>query len=126
MKSGDKDGGGVIRRLGMWPRLGIVLTLFWMMGGTTYFSVKSTNDRYATYEAFRDLCERLNTSLPADKKSDCYAEWNADLDRLHVGPIWRDSAGIAALLAGLVWLVIGVLYAAVRFVLAGRKQQRGL
>jgi len=110
----------VKRRLGAWWRLGIVLTAFWMVGGTVYFAALQIDELTDTIESSYGFC--LSQAPPrASAVASCSDEMTRGFYSIDRGTIWLQALGIAAVLAVLAWMVFGILYGSTLWILAGRK-----
>jgi uncharacterized membrane protein len=101
-------------RLGMWARLGIVVTTLWMIGFSlvTYLNlVEGAQDQ-------RNLAEKLcPTAAPT-----CLAQYMSDWARSSDLVLALYAIGIAASIAAAFWTMVATTYAVVKWVLAGRKR----
>jgi hypothetical protein len=94
-----------------------------MIGGTMYIAnttAKEARDGAASY--FRDCMER---PIPG---YDCLAAsenlYRSRTEQLAGGGLWEYAAGEAAIRLALTLLVLGIIFGAVRWIMAGRSRER--
>lgn len=108
----------------MWSRIGIVLTVLWMLGGTLYYVDQFVHEAELSADGGREVCEVLNESRRERgvATADCWPEWTRRRTEIadRLGTYWRDAAGGAAAIAAFVWILFFIVYFTVRWVLAGR------
>lgn len=108
-------------RLGAWMRLGIVLTGLWLVVGSTALWVWQYNINADGDRRRLAICEEFNQTVPQKSQTDCFARFESDL-KSDSGEFPQQvmATGIAAVLA---WLLFGIGYGLVRWILAGRKKE---
>lgn len=114
------------KALGVWSRLGIVITAFWMVGGSLYLAADQMRIDREVMATTRDMCIKRNIRFPKLEKESCEEEYYADISR-ESADRWRilwDASKVAGLIASIAWVFIGILYISARWVLAGRSVDR--
>lgn len=109
------------KRLGVWSRLGIVLTLVWLIGGTLYLQSWQTARLDSSAELARAECERINQVL--SRNEDCWSLWTGIQRERDWGAVWESSFLTATGLALFAWIIGGFAYWSIRWILAGRKRR---
>jgi hypothetical protein len=122
----------VILRAKGWMRLGVALSVIWMIGGTLFIASGITDDATRYAESLRSLCELANKSLVRDfpvdgpkHTTDCGAEWQRNYE-IGLDPFVRDYGRLGAAvyaLGGLLlgWVLAGLTFLIVRWILQGFK-----
>lgn len=110
------------RHLGPLMRLGIVLTGFWLVGGTPMMAFREIGSQYEAIRAGYGLCLKLNANLPADKWADCGKEMEDSFrqQRVYSRYAWGTAALAAAAIAIAGWIMSLLLYWSARWIMAGR------
>jgi len=110
-------------RLGMWMRLGIVLTALWIVGATLYRgSERVVRDSESAF-FLKNICEQRQALEPEIPRPDCEREFN-DAQRIaSMGQPFQIAAIEASVWAGLFWITLGIFYLLGRWILAGRMRK---
>lgn len=110
------------RRLGVWMRLWIVLTVLWILGAGMTMFIMQANDHSNRLNAQRELCEFLKADNPTENRTDCWAQYSRDMQAYSpvTWPNFWGALGIAAVGAAFVWFIGTIGYFTVRWILAGR------
>lgn len=113
-----------MRRLNMWYRLGIVLTVLWLIAAPLTFAARENNNWDGMLTAWRELCLSNVKAGPGEKFAEghkrCWDEWQADL-KTDRGPVLQNAFWASAALAALAWALVLIAVYTVRWVLAGRR-----
>jgi hypothetical protein len=113
-------------RLGMWMRLCIVLTVFWLVGATLTWGVQDAAKASDMAQAAYEGCSYAQSST--DKESfgalfwegqDCWKERERTFNAYSP---WTTALITSTALAVLAWIAGGILYGSARWILAGRKK----
>lgn len=106
-----------MKRLNMWQRLGIVLSVLWVLGAGAYQWRKTARAGSEYALASVHLCERLaKPGAPAN----CWDEWMPSY-KLITEYVWWEMAARAFIPLILAWLFAYLTLWTVRWVLAGRR-----
>jgi hypothetical protein len=112
--------------LNVWIRLMVVLTGVWMAAGTATFYFRELNEWHSGTNFNYQMCMResgrtLSVAL-ADRCASDMARSHQALNDARAEFFWG-SAGMAAILAVIGWLLTGLTYLAARWILAGRRSE---
>jgi hypothetical protein len=107
-------------KLGVWPRLGLVLTALWLAGGTYYYATTEQQE-------WLDLDAQVNVRCMYNSPSpmamqECQRRSEESMTRLRDSNVWMNSFWFSLMLAVLAWIIVGVAYVATRWVRAGKNQ----
>ena len=102
-----------MKRLGIWQRIGILLSGLWMAGMFLFNWIRETNIANAIYSGAYRLCLD-NPKIPSCE-SDALKEFE-----IFKMPILGDSLLIALVPVPFGWLLVWVMVKMVQWVLAGR------
>lgn len=111
-------------RLGVWTRLGIVLSVI----GFGYGTFNHVNERSEGERAFREVMFNVCTADADRAESEgrvadhrrCYQERWAELP--DDWPWWKEGMMIAGTFVLLSWILAAILLVTIRWILAGRKK----
>ena len=113
-----------MRKLNMWARLGIVLSITWLVVVTGYFYISTVNQGTREGTFFAQVCE--DTRKNAGQPPDDYACWTGPNSKFREGyNLFAKDAFPSALLVAAIplpflWLIFWGILATVRWVLRGR------
>ncbi len=111
-------------RLNVWMRLGIVLSVLWMLGGTLYFASEGADAFHSRINTSRETCELIAEQKDGMKfgpgHTKCWDKWMADAEG-DPGPIWSNAISGSAAILAFVWVLALIATYTTRWVLAGRK-----
>jgi hypothetical protein len=105
-------------RLGIISRILIVASCLWMAGGTVLIAFQMNDRAERESEAWYQTC-KANFFPGADCFETKRIAYEARTEKLQYG-LWGFSAALAAIWLVLAWIAIGLGYAAIRWILAGR------
>lgn len=114
-------------KLGVFSRLVIVCSVFWMIGGTLYFASSTSREAMQVADEFMEGCgnsgsevydpEAMSFSECWELREDIYRGRTEDLE----GGLFGFSAAMAALYLALALIIVIPTYLSVRWILAGRE-----
>ena len=106
--------------MGVWKRLGIVLTVVWLLGATA-FAVTTKAERYDSVygEEFRS-CRALQGD--DSNREFCIEQTDRVLGEFPIAWEIFKGAGFAVLTAALFWVLFASVWLPTRWILAGRKE----
>lgn len=113
-------------RLGVWTRLGIVLSGLVMVIAPVAFALNEAAKNEEAEQAWYEVC--LNLAREQPQSTERYAAEDRCRDDRFNGPpfafdrVWRDAAGVTAVLILICWILIGIAVAMIRWIWAGRKK----
>ena len=117
-------------RLGVWARIGIVVSVLWMLVATVAMTSNELADWRTRTASMQELCLRVSDKLPPSMVSAAYTKCEQD-SRSSTNamiearwPLLKGSAGLSAVALILAWLLFGVIYGTVRWILNGRRNIR--
>jgi len=113
-------------RLNGWIRIGVVLSIAWMVGGTAHFWVEEQSRVRSYYLA---LSERMSDCVVGntvrrsmrEPEAKCITEQELRDARSSGHPIYFDVF-VAAVWLAVAWVAIGIVYVAVRWIRKGFQQ----
>lgn len=117
-------------RLGVWPRIGIVASVLWMLGASTVMTSNEMTEWQDRTTSMQELCLKLSNNLPAKDVAASYEECgrqSRESSDAMIAARWsllEGSIGLSAVMLVLAWLVIGASYGTVRWILKGRRNIR--
>lgn len=115
--------------LNMWNRLGIVLTVLWLLIAPITFVVQENAARYDAANWWREKCIALSLEPKALKSENessaayrrCWDEYQESITRPRQSLYWQ-IAGVCLGAALLVWILAYSFTYTVRWILAGRSK----
>ena len=111
-----------INKLNLWNRLGIVLTLIWLVIVPLVLSIQTNKEWLATIKASRELCMKAAESGPIEKFAEGYKIcWDAWTTQLSLASPKYDQYLIAMLIVTIIaWLFAYAAVYVTKWVWAGR------
>jgi hypothetical protein len=109
-------------RLNGWVRIGIILSIVWMVGGTGYYEAQNNREDQEYAQAVyngRSTCigENAQRQYRGEPKMSCDV-YNVDEAFKRRPPLWF-AAIIPTFWLVVAWVLIGVTYVAVRWIRKG-------
>lgn len=115
-------------RLNGWMRIGIILSVLWMLGGTGYLWQTAKDDGLSVARALSDQrskCIGDNAVLRMENKPELPCPSQEEVNEAFTRG--RTGLGHAMLMTGIVlvltWIVIGIVYVTARWVMKGFKPE---
>lgn len=113
-------------KLGVLSRTLIVLSCFWMVGGTFYIAQRLDTEARAASKSFYEACYDLaiEGSPLVGTTDDCRTESDRRYEartRLLEGGLWGFSASLAGFFLVGCLIVFGLIYGSARWIVAGRR-----
>lgn len=111
-----------MNKLSVWQRLSIVVTLFWIAGGTVY-AVANGIRLHDNFEraAFFDCREKAGYAN--DSMNPCIAFSEREAGPYQIEKTFLDGLIASAVIASGAWILLLALLLPIKWVLAGRRQQ---
>jgi hypothetical protein len=113
-----------MRKLGMWQRLGIVLTVLWAALVPTWYVIDQGNSAARARDAWREYCVADARKLPATEfitaYDKCWSEWRREMEGDHVWSAWPQAFEASIVAAVVFWLLFAAAFFVVKWILAGR------
>lgn len=113
-----------MKRLTRWQRIGVILSVLWMLGGTIYVSnwvLQGARERSLVHI---ELCQAINRNAAPTAQQDCM---KAGLEAGQRGehplgvPFLAFAAGVSAITLALAWLSFFIVRGTIRWVMRGEK-----
>lgn len=117
-------------KLGVWPRIGIVASILWMLAAPVAMTSDELKDWQNRTLSMQDLCLKLTNNLPASSIPRAYEECSTDARKSSDSmiaarwSIYQGSLGLSAVALIMAWLMVGIGYGTVRWILNGRRNIR--
>jgi hypothetical protein len=103
-----------MKKLNGWQRIGVVLSVLWMVGASLYVQTDRTDRAYKFANSMMSLC--LDMVSPSPK--DCTSDYSHNV-KIALNPFWPDAVILAIVPIPITWLLVYIIIGIVRWVRAG-------